>query len=281
MSTLKEKANEILAEKSEKIKPGNIRKGVKIFDITGTLDSSGSGSKTKVPNFMRFDSSSVFSEFYGGFVDNPETGNYSYPKENWDSLINFYSSLDLSELKDFSYMFTELYFNEDGDGYSPIYYPLNLNIDTASGKVFDNMFSGACITNAPELDLSNAVGAYLMFGNCRGLVDVPVYSIHTSLEDIDEMAEYSGKDLEEYLHDNFVAGMYSNCDNLSEESLNNILAMLADEDFPMNKVQPPYAHWKTLDHTIGLSLEQSNICTGLENWERCSHLGWEPYAPLN
>ena len=97
MSTLKEKANEILAEKSEKIKPGNIRKGVKIFDVTGTLDSSGSGSKTKVPNFMRFDSSSVFSEFYGGFVDNPETGNYSYPKENWDSLINFYSSLDLSE----------------------------------------------------------------------------------------------------------------------------------------------------------------------------------------
>lgn len=51
MSTLKEKANEILAEKNEKIKPENIKKDVQIFDITGTLDSGGSGSKTKVPNF--------------------------------------------------------------------------------------------------------------------------------------------------------------------------------------------------------------------------------------
>ena len=41
MSTLKEKANEILAEKNEKIKPENIKKDVQIFDIIGTLDSGG------------------------------------------------------------------------------------------------------------------------------------------------------------------------------------------------------------------------------------------------
>ena len=119
-----------------------------------------------------------------------------------------------------------------------------------------------------------------MFNNCKGLVYVPVYSIHTSLEDMEEMAEYLDKGLEEYLHDNFITDMFSNCDNLSQESLNNILAMLADENFPMNKVQPPYAHWKTLE-TLGLSLDQCVACTELENWEDCARLGWEPHAPLN
>lgn len=280
MVTLLDKANEILAEKNEKIKPGNIKKDIVAFNVTGTYD--GSENKLKIPSFIRFNSTAMFSEFYSGTVDNPETGNYTYPKENWDSLINFYNNLDLSEVKDFSYMLSEVYFNEDADDqFNPVYYPIDLDIDTSSGKVFTNMFSGSCISNAPELDLSNAVSVYCMFGNCRGLVDVPVYSIHTSLEDIDEMARYIDKDLEEYLHDNFVAGMYSNCDNLSEESLNNILAMLADENFPMNKIQAPsYSHWKTLD-TLGLSLEQCNACTVLSNWESAALMGWETYAPLN
>ena len=38
MSTLKEKANEILTEKNAKIKPENIKKDVQIFDIVGSLD---------------------------------------------------------------------------------------------------------------------------------------------------------------------------------------------------------------------------------------------------
>jgi len=280
MVTLLEKANEILAEKNEKVKPGNIKKDVVVFNVTGNYD--GSENKIKVPNFVRFDSASMFSEFYGGTSHDSESDSYAYPKENWDSLINFYKNLDFSELKDFSYMFAELYFNRSADdGQSSIYYPLNLDIDTSSGKIFNNMFSDSCISNAPELDLSNAVSTYLMFNSCRGLTDVPVYSIHTSLDDLREMAEFANKELEEYLHDNFISGMFGDCDNLSEESLNNILAMLADEDFPMNKVQPPYAHWKLLNSVVGLSLDQCNACMELENWRRCSELGWEPYAPLN
>ena len=42
MSTLKEKAQEILNEKNEKIIPENIKKDVQIFDIVGTLESGGS-----------------------------------------------------------------------------------------------------------------------------------------------------------------------------------------------------------------------------------------------
>lgn len=39
MGTLKEKAQSILTEKNNKIIPGNIKKNVKIFDVTGTLDN--------------------------------------------------------------------------------------------------------------------------------------------------------------------------------------------------------------------------------------------------
>lgn len=42
MSTLKEKADEILAEKEEKIIPQNIKEGVTIFDVTGTYSGGGS-----------------------------------------------------------------------------------------------------------------------------------------------------------------------------------------------------------------------------------------------
>ena len=42
MSTLKEKADEILAEKEEKIIPENIKSGVTIFDVTGTYSGGGS-----------------------------------------------------------------------------------------------------------------------------------------------------------------------------------------------------------------------------------------------
>ena len=43
-STLDDKLNEILTEKNQKIIPENIRKGVQIFDIIGTLAASGTVS---------------------------------------------------------------------------------------------------------------------------------------------------------------------------------------------------------------------------------------------
>ena len=38
MSTLKQKAQDILDEKEEKIIPENIKKDIQIFDVTGTLE---------------------------------------------------------------------------------------------------------------------------------------------------------------------------------------------------------------------------------------------------
>lgn len=43
-STLDDKLNEILTEKNQKIIPENIRKGIQIFDIIGTLAASGTVS---------------------------------------------------------------------------------------------------------------------------------------------------------------------------------------------------------------------------------------------
>jgi len=259
MSTLKEKAEEILTEKNEKIISDNIRPGIQIFDITGNY-------KPTLPSFTRLRAVEMFRDTLY------DEG--SIPVEYYNLLINnVFNRLDFSQVTDFVDMFSELYADTDS---SRIY----LNIDTSSGIRFDGMFSGSKIINFPQINMLNAVSVCYMFRGCEDLVDVPAHFINTSLDDITRAAESLDKTLEEYLHDNFMNNMFQNCPNLSNESLNNILAMISDIEFPLNKVQPPRAHWKTLDHLLGFSDNQCNTCTELPNWQACVELGWELREPV-
>ena len=268
MSTLKEKAQDILTEKNEKIKPENIKKDVQIFDVTGTLE--GGSAKPVLPNTIgMYISSDLFDiKTWNSFdPDSP------IPAEYWAPIFNsLVQGLDYSQVKSFSGMFYQ-FITDD-------YSELNFNINTSSGRYFNTMFEEAGIITAPSYNLINATYLYGMFMNCADLENVPVYQIHTSLEDIEEEAEYNGRTLDEYLQNAFVADMFAGCPNLTEESLNNILAMIADEDFPLNKIEVSGAHYKTLT-LLGLSLDQCNLCTQLDNWEAAALMGWEPYAPLN
>lgn len=58
--------------------------------------------------------------------------------------------------------------------------------------------------------------------------------------------------------------MFTNCRNLSNNSLNNILASIATAGVTSNK---------TLKY-IGLSSTQASTCTGLSNWSAASAAGW-------
>ena len=55
MSTLKDKAQEILDEKIAKIKPENIKKDIQIFDVTGILDGEVPTLNIVVPESIHID----------------------------------------------------------------------------------------------------------------------------------------------------------------------------------------------------------------------------------
>lgn len=59
--------------------------------------------------------------------------------------------------------------------------------------------------------------------------------------------------------------MFKNCTSLSNDSLNNILAMLTNAT--------AYTGTKTLKY-IGLSETQATTCTTLSNWTACETAGW-------
>ena len=66
MSTLKQKAQAILAEKEAKIVAENIKKDVTIFDITGSYE--GSGSKQEYDEYTQVD----FTDFDNDFISHIE-----------------------------------------------------------------------------------------------------------------------------------------------------------------------------------------------------------------
>ena len=91
MSTLKEKAEQILQEKEEKIIPENIKKDEVIFDVTGTYE--GSGGNITTYNYFIQDNSAAQPGL--GRIDITEHSNGDFVSDivsddiNYNSLKNF------------------------------------------------------------------------------------------------------------------------------------------------------------------------------------------------
>ena len=83
-----------------------------------------------------------------------------------------------------------------------------------------------------------------MFSNCKSLTTIPL--LNTS--NVTNMSS-----------------MFYGCDSLTNDSLNNILAMLTNAT--------SYVSTKTLAY-VGLSSEQASTCTTLSNWSVCEEAGW-------
>ena len=98
----------------------------------------------------------------------------------------------------------------------------------------------------PELNLSNVTSVYDMFTGCINLTTVPVFDISKI---------------------NTILRMFSNCPNLSNDSLNNILASCITANSITNTDD------KTLKYA-GLSETQATTCTTLSNWAACEAAGW-------
>ena len=118
---------------------------------------------------------------------------------------------------------------------------LNTSNVTSMTYMFNNCSS---LTTIPQLDTSNVTSMYHMFNNCTSLITIPVL----------DTSSVTG-----------INNMVNNCSSLSNDSLNNILAMLTNAT--------AYTGTKTLKY-IGLSETQATTCTTLSNWTACETAGW-------
>lgn len=100
------------------------------------------------------------------------------------------------------------------------------------------------LTSIPQIDTSEVTNTQQMFRNCSSLISIPKFDISKTTN---------------------VADMFWDCGNLSEESLNNILAMCIGAT--------SYTGKKTLKY-IGLSSTQATTCQTLSNYQAFLDAGW-------
>ena len=118
---------------------------------------------------------------------------------------------------------------------------LNTSNVTDMSSMFNRCTS---LTTIPQLDTSNVTKMNSMFYGCSSLTAIP--QLNTS--------NVTG-----------VSYTFLGCDSLSNDSLNNILAMLT------NAIK--ITSNKTLKY-VGLSEAQATTCTTLSNWSACETAGW-------
>lgn len=193
-----------------------------------------------------------FSHFFAGnslstvapTVDTSKGTNFSYFFNDCTVLGQYQSDpqvplYDTSKGTNFSYMFC----NCKQLKTVPLY-------NTSKGTSFSNMFNGCIrLTSAPAIDTSLGTSFSSMFNGCTALVNIP---------QIDMSSVTSAS-----THQNIV----KDCPNLSNESLNNILAALDSRPTPSS------ATYRKLSYA-GISETQAQVCTTLSNWASLEAKGW-------
>ena len=166
-------------------------------------------------------------------------------------------------------------------------------INTSNVTYFGRAFKGC--KNLEEIaliDLSNATTTYEMFTDCRKLKSIPEFdtskctymrNFFNSCKSITSIPQLNTSITYDFLGfvrncSNLVTvpildtskatnmqNMFSNCPSLSDESLNNILAMCTNAS--------SYTRTKTLAY-IGLTLEQAEKCMTMSNYQAFLDAGW-------
>ena len=165
-------------------------------------------------------------------------------------------------------------------------------LDTSKVTGMSSMF-GSCssLTTIPLLDTSNVTDMRYMFQYCSNLTTIPLLNT-SNVTDMSSMFSYNDKLTEIPLLDTSnvismsnmffycdilttiplldtsnvtnMSRMFAYCPNLSDESLNNILAMCTNAVKVTNK---------TLSQ-IGLTRDQATKCTTLSNYSAFTAAGW-------
>lgn len=123
-------------------------------------------------------------------------------------------------------------------------------LNTDNVTLMSSMFSGCLhLTSFSLSDTSKVTDMSSMFYSCSSLINLPVLNT-SSVTNMQSM---------------FGSRFGGNCDNLSSQSLNNILAMCINAT--------KYNSTKTLKD-IGLTQTQATTCQTLSNWNAFVAAGW-------
>lgn len=205
--------NLILTEKNEKIIPENIKAGVTIFGVEGTLEA-GSGE----------------SSYCNAKIEGYKSG-YIY------TALTEISELDTSEVTNMANMFY---------GCKNLRTISQLNTSDVT-KMNGMFYECSSLIAIPQFDMHNVTVMANMCGRCTNLITIPQLDISSVTN---------------------IANAFKACTSLSDESLNNILAMCANATAYITQGTN-----MTLAY-IGLTEEQATKCTTLSNYSAFTSAGW-------
>lgn len=270
------------------LKGEQIKKGEKILGVTGTYEGEGSNDYNAKYNATPPSNKTTLSQ---NLVEIPE-----FDFVNLTSAANFFSSIILSKV---------LFKNtQNVTNFSNFfYYASNLieipeEIDCSSATNLGNMFYYCSKIKKVKLtNTENVETCATMFQNCTALEEVDIGTMSNKLVNVSGMFQNCSKLktapffdtsgivggnigsifkgcslLENVPVFNFSSvtklnNVFTNCPNLSNESLNNVLAMC------IGATSITTASYKTLKQ-IGLTSAQATTCQTLSNWDDFVAAGW-------
>ena len=239
--------------------PDKLKKDETVLGVTGTYEGEGgddvsnyinmtptettvkfSDLITKIPELNTSNVTNMTSTFNGYHnlieISPLNTSNVTNMTSMFASCTSLTSIplLDTSSVTNMSYMFQNCS--------NLITIPL---LDTSSVTNMNQMFRDAKnLTEIPQLNTSSVIYMSYIFSGCSKLTTVP----QLNMSSITSMSN-----------------IFDGCYDLSDDSLNNILASLL--------TATSYTGTKTLDY-IGLTSDQATTCATLSNWAACEEAGW-------
>lgn len=144
------------------------------------------------------------------------------------------------------------------------------NLDTSNTTNMSYMFRSCSKLNKIEnFDTKKVNNFTYTFYYCSNLVSVPLFDMSASNIALNYMFQYCSKleNVPQFNTSNVInmMGTFQGCAKLSNESLNNILAMCINAT--------NYSNTKTLAY-IGLTSAQADTCQTLSNWADFVAAGW-------
>ena len=144
------------------------------------------------------------------------------------------------------------------------------NLDTSNTTDMSYMFRSCGKLNKIENFDTKKVNDFIyMFYSCSNLVSVPLFDMSASNIALNYMFQYCSKleNVPQFNTSNVknMKSTFQGCTKLSNESLNNILAMCINAT--------NYSNTKTLAY-IGLTSAQADTCQSLSNWDDFVAAGW-------
>jgi hypothetical protein len=267
--TLKTKLQAIANETTTKLIPTNIKKDVTIFGVTGTYEGEPSLYNTITNPVISEHGYGEISSVLKNITELPDldltTNNVTSMESAFmnfkglTTLPNFSTSnlVNLSDMCENCVSLTSIpalnlpnctTLYSIFSGCTSLSNVGNITTGTQLGDVRRMFYGCTALTSAPTIsNTSNVAQAHSMFEGCSSLEDVPVYNFYNTT---------SGG----------LQNIFKNCTSLTNESLNNILAMCIN-------TWRQTSSYKTLQY-IGLTETQANTCQTLSNWSDFESAGW-------